>query len=394
MRLVFSLGIVRGLIGQLIGTAVGMLLVTLLRAILGKDPVWAPEPAVALGALLGVMGFMLGVGAVTDWLKWMRGEETPFHHGPPEDKPAWTRYFGTDYSHKVIGIQYTVTGILVVIIAGTLALIFRTELAHPGMQFLDPHTFNTYMSTHGIAMIAGILLGVAGMMNYLVPLMIGASDMAFPRLNAFAYWINVPGLLLVIASLFTGGWDTGWTGYPPLGTRAPLGMLLVYLGVYVIGLSSILGALNILATVFTMRAPGMTLFRMPIFVWASVATSIIALTATQLIGLSFIMVVAERVFKMYFFTPILTESAKELGSPRATSSSSSTCSGSTPTPQFMCSSCRGWGSLANCCPCLPASRCSATSGLPCLVWALPWWASSSGPTTCSRREWRNISVFP
>ena len=315
MQTFFSLGLVRGLIGQIVGTALGIALVTFLRAVVGKEPVWSAEPAVSFGALVGVAGFMIGVGAVTDWMKWMKGEETPFHHGPPEGKPAWTRYFGTDYSHKVIGIQYGVTSIVVIIIAGILALIFRTELAQPGIQFLDPHGFNTVMSTHGIAMIAGILLGVAAMMNYLVPLMIGASDMAFPRLNAFAFWINVPGLLLVIASLFTGGWDTGWTAYPPLSTRAPLGMLLVLLGVYVIGLSSILGALNILVTVFTMRAPGMTLFRMPIFVWASVATSIIALTATQLIGLSFIMVVAERVFEMYFFTPILSEGAKELGSP-------------------------------------------------------------------------------
>ncbi len=314
MRTFFSLGLIRGLIGQIVGTALGMALVTVVRALMGK-PAWATEPAVALGALLGVTGFMIAVGAMTDWYKWMRGEEPPLHHGPPEGKPAWTRYFGVDYSHKVIGIQYSVTGLVVLIIAGILALIFRVELAQPGLQFLDPHQYNTIMSTHGIAMIAGILLGVAGLMNYLVPLMIGASDMAFPRLNAFAYWINVPGVVLVVASLFTGGWDTGWTAYPPLSARAPLGMLLVFLGVYVIGLSSILGALNLITTVLRMRAPGMTLFRMPIFVWASLATSLIALTATQLIGLSFLLVVAERVFHMGFFDPNLTESAKELGSP-------------------------------------------------------------------------------
>jgi cytochrome c oxidase subunit 1 len=150
-------------------------------------------------------------------------------------------------------------------------------------------------------MIGSILLGVGGLMNYLVPLMIGASDMAFPRLNAFGYWVNVPGALLLVSAMFVGGWNTGWTGYPPLSAQAPLGVQLFFLGVYFIGLSSILGSLNLLVTVLRMRAPGMSLFRMPIFVWAAVATSIIQLTATQLIGLSFLMVLVQRLLGMGFF---------------------------------------------------------------------------------------------
>jgi cytochrome c oxidase subunit 1 len=157
------------------------------------------------------------------------------------------------------------------------------------------------MSLHGIVMIAGILIGVGAMSNFLVPLLIGANDMAFPRLNAFAYWINVPGAILVLSSILLGGFDTGWTGYPPLSVKAPLGMQMFFFGVYVIGLSSILGAINILATTLRMRAPGMHLFRMPIFVWSAFATAIIALTATQLIGLSFQMVMFERLFNMAYF---------------------------------------------------------------------------------------------
>jgi cytochrome c oxidase subunit 1 len=201
----------------------------------------------------------------------------------------------------VIGLQYGFTSLVVFAVAGLFAMIFRTELAAPGLQFLKPEQYNTFMSLHGIVMIAGILMGVAAMSNFLVPVMVGANDMAFPRLNAFAFWINVPGAILVLSSLFFGGFDTGWTGYPPLGVKAPMGIQFFYLGVYVIGLSSILGALNVLVTTIRMRAPGMNFFRMPIFVWSAFATAIIALTATQLIGLSFQMVMFERLFGMAYF---------------------------------------------------------------------------------------------
>jgi cytochrome c oxidase subunit 1 len=312
---VLSLGIVRGIIGQLVGTALGMGITVVIRLLIGL-PAWKAEPVTVVGALVGAIGFMIGVGALVDWFKWMKGgEETPLHHGPPADKPAWTRYFGVDYSHKVIGIQYTVTGIALMLVAGLLALIFRVELSGSGLQFLDPHVYNTMMGMHGIVMIAAILIGVAGMGNYLVPLMIGASDMAFPRLNAFGYWVNIPGALLVVASMFVGGWNTGWTGYPPLSAQAPLGMQLFFLGVYLVGISSILGSLNLVVTTFRMRSPGMSLWRMPIFVWAMLSTSLIGLTATQFIGLSFLMVVVQRVLGMGFFDPNLTEAAKEIGSP-------------------------------------------------------------------------------
>lgn len=296
---ILSLGIVRGLIAQILGTAAGMVLVVILRVLMGR-PAWSSEPVVVGGALVGVIAFMYGVGALTDWLKWANGEETPEHHDEGGD---WRRYFGVSLDHKVIGIQYGVTSIALLVTAGTFALTFRTELASSGIQFLSPGLFNTLMGLHGIVMIASILLGVGAMSNYLVPLLIGARDMAFPRLNAFAYWINVPGAILVLSSLFLGGFDTGWTGYPPLSARAPLGMQMFFLGVYLVGLSSILGSLNIIVTTLTMRAPGMSLFRMPIFVWAAFATSLIGLTATQLIGLSFQMVMFQRLFGMGFFDP-------------------------------------------------------------------------------------------
>jgi len=311
---ILSLGIVRGLAGQVIGTALGILLAVIVRIEMGLS-VEVTEGAVIVGILLGAVGFMIGVGALKDWFKWMVRIETPLRHGPPEGKPAWTRYFGVDYSHKIIGIQYGVTSIALLFLAGMLALTFRLELTNSGLQFLDNHTYNTIMSTHGIVMIAAMLVGIGAMANYLTPLMIGASDMVFPRLNAFAFWINVPAAIIVAASMYVGGWDTGWTAYAPLSINAPLGMQFVLLGVFLVGLSSILGSVNVIVTVLHLRAPGMSLFRMPIFVWSVLATSIIALTATQLIGLSFLMVSAERALGMTFFSPVLTPGAVAIGSP-------------------------------------------------------------------------------
>lgn len=302
MRLILSLGLVRGIIGQIVGTAIGYAIVALIRQSLGLPP--NVEAAMVSGAILGVFGFLIAAGVLTDWSKWALGQETPMHHGPPKGKPAWTRYFNVDYNHKVIGIQYTITALFILLVGGLLAIIFRMELVYPGIQFLEPDTYNTMFSAHGIIMIVSIFLGIGGMINYLVPLMIGASDMAFPRLNAFSYWIAVPSGNLLIAGIFVGGWDTGWVAYPPLATTTTLlGVQLFLLGFYFNGFSSIAGAINVLVTVTTMRAKGMSLFRMPIFVWAAVATALIQFTATQTVGAALSMIVAERVLGLGFFDP-------------------------------------------------------------------------------------------
>ena len=297
-----SIGLLRGLGFQLLGWLIGMGIVMLVRMLTGL-PAWKAEPVWVGGAFLSVFAFLIGVGAFSDWYKMALGESVPDHQEVDKDQPSWTRYFNISYDHKVIGVQYGVTSVILLSLAGTFALIFRVELAASNMLFLELDMYNTLFGLHGIVMIASILLGVGAMSNYLVPLLVGASDMAFPRLNAFAFWVNVPGAVLVVSSLFLGGFDTGWTGYPPLSVRAPIGMQMFFLGVYFIGLSSILGSLNIIVTTIRMRAPGMNYFRMPIFVWSAVATSIIGLTATQLIGLSFQMVMFQRLFGMGFFDP-------------------------------------------------------------------------------------------
>jgi len=306
-------GITRGLVYQIAWTLIGGFLITGIRALMGLSlfgGFFFTEPAWVFGALAGAVAFLFGVGVMDDWVKWARGIDTPEHH---EDKPGWEKYLGVSLDHKVIGIQYTVTALFLISVGGLMALVFRTELAASGLQFLDvgmslfgqngPQLYNTLMSLHGMIMIVSILLGIAGIMNYAVPLLVGAHDMAFPRMNAFAFWVAVPASVLLLMSLVLGGFDTGWTGYPPLSVKAPVGQQMFFLGVFVAGWSSILGALNVIATVIRMRAKGMTAWRMPILVWASIATSIISLTATQLIGLSFQLVMFQRLFGMGFFDP-------------------------------------------------------------------------------------------
>jgi len=307
-----SLALVRGLIGYIVGFAVGMAIVLLGRLVLGVEP-WFPEAVYVGGIICAMIAFLLSSGVMSDWLKWTRGVDTPMPHGSPAGRPAWARYFGIDYNHKVIGIQYGVTGLLLLIVGGTFALIFRTELAEPGMQFLTLQTYNEIFSLHGWVALASILLGIGGLANYLVPLMIGAEDMAFPRLNAFGYWITVPGIVTLLASLLVGGWDSGWTAYPPLSLRGAVGYQFMFWGVFAIGLSSILGSLNLIATILMMRPKGMSLFRMPIFCWAVLATSMIQLTATQFIGVDFLLLSFERSLGMPFFNPIMTAEGVNIG---------------------------------------------------------------------------------
>ncbi len=305
MKKVLTLPLMRGLWWQLLGTAAGGLLVAAIRALMGLQafgPMLFTEPSWVMGAFTGSIAFMFGVGVMDDWLKMARGEEVASHH---DDPPGWVKYFGVSYDHKVIGIQYVSASIILIGTGGLLALIFRTELSKPGLDFLSLQWYNTLMSLHGMIMIVSILVGIAGVMNYLIPMLLGARDMAFPRLNAFAFWVVVPAAMLLLGSMALGGVDTGWTGYPPLSVRSPVGIQLFFVGVWVAGWSSILGSLNILTTVLRLRARGMTSFKMPIFVWAAIAASIISLTATQLISLSFQMVVFERVLGMPFFNPDL-----------------------------------------------------------------------------------------
>src|SRR3954465_5841573 len=216
----------------------------------------------------------------------------------------------TTTDHKKIGILYIANSFLFFLIGGLLALGVRTELAQPGLQFVTPATYNELFTMHATFMIFLFVIPMlAGFGNYIVPLQIGAPDMAFPRINALSFWMLPLGGILLLISFVTGGAAAaGWTSYTPLSEDRPLGMQgsgedLWLVGLVLIGTASILGAINFLVTIFKMRAPGMTLFRMPIMVWTVLVTSVLGLLATPVLTSALIMLFIDRNYGGAFFDP-------------------------------------------------------------------------------------------
>jgi cytochrome c oxidase subunit 1 len=206
--------------------------------------------------------------------------------------------------HKVIGIQYVVTSFFFLLVGGMLAMLIRAELAQPGMQFLTPEQYNGVFSMHATLLIFLFVIPVfAGLANYVLPLMIGAPDMAFPRLNALSFWLlPMAGTMMLMSFLAPGGsFAAGWTAYEPLSASMPLGQLFFSIGVQFAGASSIATALNFLVTIITMRAPGMSFFRMPLLVWANFSTSLLVVIATPFIAASQFMTLLDRALGFHFF---------------------------------------------------------------------------------------------
>ncbi len=216
----------------------------------------------------------------------------------------------TTTDHKKIGILYVINSFLFFFIGGILALGVRSELAFPGLQFATDLGYNEMFSMHATFMIFLFVIPMlAGFGNYIVPLHIGAPDMAFPRINALSLWMLPLGGILLLAGFVTGGTAAaGWTSYPPLSEDHALaatgsGQDLWIVALVLIGTSSILGAINFLVTIFKMRAPGMTLFRMPIMVWTVLVTSVLVLMATPVITSALIMLFIDRNLGGAFFDP-------------------------------------------------------------------------------------------
>src|SRR4051794_32601997 len=192
------------------------------------------------------------------------------------------------------------------LVGGLLAMMVRAELAAPGKQFVDADAYNGLFSVHASLMIFLFVIPVfAGLANYVLPLMIGAPDMAFPRLNALSFWmLPVAGIMMMASFLAPGGsFSTGWTAYTPLSTSAPIGQMFFSIGVQFAGASSIATALNFLVTIITMRAPGMSFWRMPLLVWANFSTSLLVVIATPFIASSQFFVLLDYALHFNFFRP-------------------------------------------------------------------------------------------
>ena len=212
------------------------------------------------------------------------------------------RYFTWNTDHKVIGIQYLVTTFIFFIIGGALAMLIRTELTQPGVDVLNGAQYNSVMTNHGSVMIfLWVIPVLAGLANYLLPLMVGAEDMAFPNLNAASFWTFLLGGIFMIGSFLFGGADTGWTAYVPLSIQAPFGQTVWAVSVIILGTSSIMGAVNFITTTITMRAEGMTFWKMPLFVWGMMATSLLIIMATPVLTAGVFLVALDRLLGTVFF---------------------------------------------------------------------------------------------
>jgi cytochrome c oxidase subunit 1 len=232
----------------------------------------------------------------------------PTSPNEPQFLPPWKwyHYFGYNIDHKVIGIQYLVLSFFFYLIGGCMAMAMRAELYTADSDFLSPELYNAFMTNHGTIMIFlwVVPAAIGGFGNFLIPLMIGARDMAFPNLNAIAFWLNPPAGLLLLGSFLFGGAQSGWTSYPPLSLiTANTAQTLWCLSIVLVGTSSIMGAVNFVVTIVKMRRPGLQWTQLPLFVWAMLATSGLALLSTPVLAVGLLLLIFDINFGTSFFKP-------------------------------------------------------------------------------------------
>jgi cytochrome c oxidase subunit I len=297
-------GLLRGGLAILLAIGVAYAIVLPIRALYGFDPVVDGDAVTIVALIAAPLFFFIGIGAFDYWFYWASGRPTRPEDHSGHGAYSWKDYFRVNTDHKVIGLQYICTTFFFFIAGGLMAMLMRAELAAPGMQFVSPNTFNGLFSVHASLMIFLFIIPVfAGIANYVLPLMIGAPDMAFPRLNALSYWMLPLAGLMMLASFFApgGSFATGWTAYAPLSTDTPLGQTFFSMAVQFAGASSVATALNFLVTIITMRAPGMTFWRMPLLVWANFTTSLLVVIATPFIAGSQFFLLLDRGLHFNFF---------------------------------------------------------------------------------------------
>ncbi len=209
--------------------------------------------------------------------------------------------------HKRIGLMYGCSVVLFMIIGGIMALLFRTELWSPTKNFIDADTYNQFFTIHGAIMVFMVIIPAvpAALGNFVLPLQIGAKDVAFPKLNLMSYYVFVTGAAMAVCSIVFGGIDTGWTFYTPYSTTTSGSVVMMVTSVFILGFSTIFTGMNFIVTIHKMRAPGMTWFCLPLFLWGIYATSIIQVMATPVLAITLLLLIIERTLHIGIFDPAL-----------------------------------------------------------------------------------------
>ncbi|MGZ8200054.1 MAG: cbb3-type cytochrome c oxidase subunit I, partial [Methylosarcina sp.] len=227
-------------------------------------------------------------------------EHDHHEHGPAKGLLRWV----ITTNHKDIGTLYLVFALAMFFVGGAMAMIIRAELFEPGMQFVNPQFFNSMTTMHALVMVFGAVMpAFVGLANWMIPMMIGAPDMALPRMNNMSFWLLVAGVLLLASTLFMEGGApaAGWTLYPPLVLQTGKALPFAIFSVHLLGISSIMGAINIIATIFNMRAPGMTLMKMPMFVWTWLITAFLLIAIMPVFAGAVTMLLTDKFFNTSFF---------------------------------------------------------------------------------------------
>ena len=223
------------------------------------------------------------------------------HH---EEHPSGMMRWITTTNHKDIGTLYLWFAMIMFFIGGLMALVIRSELFQPGLQFVDPQFFNSMTTMHALVMIFGVVMpAFTGLANWMIPIMIGGPDMALPRMNNYSFWIMPFAFSMLLSTLFMDGGAPagGWTLYPPLSLQTGDAFPFLIFAIHFMGLSSIMGAINIVATILNMRAPGMTLMKMPLFVWTWLITAFLLIAVMPVLAGGVTMLLTDKFFGTSFF---------------------------------------------------------------------------------------------